>query len=174
MNLTNILVELFSLSNLAIFVNRFIVDGNYETAILQYDDASIRDTNFIADLSGLSNHNYTIFAKRLDWLNMPPSWEMEPFRKFQNAMQIFMVDCQQEWEHRFNSIVSQLFIYRRNFVFLLPMQHGERKQEIMQTATRYADVENCTMIFYQSPTKVHPSVNGKSIEVSIEENVTLF
>lgn len=74
MYLTNNFFNLISLTNLTIFVTRLIRDGQYQSAVLLYDYASIGDTNFIQELTDSPNRNFTLVTLRVtrfgnsDWI----------------------------------------------------------------------------------------------------------
>lgn len=170
MNLTNILFELVSLTNLTIFLNRLMSDGQYKSAILLYDYESIRDTSFIRDLTDLSNFNYTFISVNLD--KSESSFRMTDLISYQNlpnALHIVMA-AESEWFGR--TLNNRYSIYSRDAVFLLPMQPASRKQEILRTFSTLLRVEynlrgNVCLIFYGTPHTIQQTVSSKWIEAFV-------
>lgn len=168
MNLTNVFLEMISLTNLAIFVNRLIVDGNYETALFLYDDASIRDTHFIQELNDLSNDNYTIMTFRSeDCVNWTSYDTDELFWRVPRSLQIFMINYDHDWNDRLLDLETPFTRPGRNYVFLLPMQHQQQKEDILLSFDFYSTFRNSCIAFYETPRTAQNVVSDKSIDVFV-------
>lgn len=170
MNFTRILFDFISLTNLTIFLNRLMSDGQYESAILHYDYESIRDTRFIQDLTDSSNFNYTFISVNLD--ESESSFRMSGLISYQNlssALNIIMAN-ESAWSGKI--LNDRYSIYSRDAVFLLPMQHDSRKQEVLWMFYQLLQVEfnlrgNISLVFYQTPHTIQHVVSSKSIEAYV-------
>lgn len=168
MNLANLFVELISFSNLAIFVNCLITDGNYQTAFLLYDDASIKNVHFISELTEISNQNYAITMMRFE--GMEQDFNMEPFEEFKNTIQIVLVNSEQLSG---NQLTQHFYRKSRVSVILLPKQDDIQKRGMLKTVPYIWFGESCAVIFYQLPVSPTSTAFSKSIEVYVNSRASL-
>lgn len=168
MNLASLLVaNLISLSNLTHFLDRLITDGNYQTVLLIYDDASVRDTNFIPELADLAFGKYAMVIMNSDHTNQSYAeynyaYDLKLFEQQQTGIiQIIMADYGNravEKSLRRNSFLHSL----QDVVCLIPVQPDDEKKKIWklfnrrEVSLRY---RNCSIIFYQ------PEQSGEPFEI---------
>lgn len=170
MNLTNTFLEVISLTNLAIFVNRLIVDGNYETALFLYDDASVRDTHFIRELTSTSGNYTSIILRSADILRWTFLSEKKKFLSAHNELPIIMMSYDQQWDDRLLNLMTPIDRSAHNYVFLLPMHHYSRWGEILQTFQSHFSYPNTSVVFYQTPHMPQNEATNHSIEVFVNSN----
>lgn len=166
MNWTNIFIEVISLTNVAIFVNRLIVDGNYKTALLLYDYTSVRDTRFIQELTSPSkgNHNSIILrsADSLEWTDLNAQYT---FLQAHGELPIVMMNFDLQWNQRMLNLMTPLDRSVYNYVFLLPMPHDFNKKRIVtKIRQEHPSFQNTSIVFYQTPLGVP---TNKSLEVFV-------
>lgn len=165
MHFTNIFIGLVSLTNVTLFVNRLINDGQFQTAILLYNNEAIRDTNFIRELTDCPNRNYSIVTVCVDEFESS-DWapEFSPYSKIVNALHLIMVN---EWSSV--TLADRQLDFSHNRVFLLPMQRDDKKKQVLQKWKDRKDMfrGNHSAVFYQTPHTIQQAVSKKSIEVFV-------
>lgn len=166
MYLTNVFLGLMSLTNLTIFMNRVINDGQYKSAILIYDYKSVGDTNFIQELSDLPNRNYAISTVCIDdAVNQHWMEHLSINQHLLNALHIAMV-VETEWDVK--TLLHRHSLYSRDIVFLLPEQHRSLNQKKLWVfRTRQGNKNRISVIFYQTPRTIHQGFSNKTIEAFV-------
>lgn len=169
MNLTNIFFEAISLTNLVIFVNRLIVDGNYKTALLLYDYTSVRDTRFIQELISPSkgNHNSIILrsADSLKWIDDDAK---RAYLQTHDELPIVMMDFDQKWSYRMLNLMTPMDRSAYNYVLLFPMQQNIEKWRILtKMRTDHVSFLSNSIVFYQTPRTALDVPTNKSLEVFV-------
>lgn len=161
MNLTNIFFGLMSLTNLTLFLNRVMHDGQYQTAILLYDYEAIVNTNVIQELTDYPNRTYAFVVVRMDEcghsVDMLKSYSYE---KISNALHINM-------DHR--CIDGNSVLFTRDALFLFPMQNNKQKREFLwDFRTKFHFVAGTSsVVFYQTARTIPQAFSNKTIEVYV-------
>lgn len=148
-----------SLTNLTLFLNRVMHDGQYQTAILLYSYEAIRDTNFIQEITDHHSRHYTIVAVGIHD-NSTQLLESVPYRNIRNALQIIMV---------YRNVPYSDVLFSRHIVYLVPMQNDKMKRNILNKIHRQFQFikGNFSMIFYQTPRTIQQAKSNNSIEVYV-------
>lgn len=151
MSLTGLLVaNLFSMSNLTHFLDRLITDGQYETVLLVYDEASIEDTNFVPELANLAFGKYSMVIVDSDRGKIP--WmEMKPYQF--RVLEIVLVNCDRNGVCLNTWLLQAGHIHNRhNIILLIPKQSEGRKSLIWKWfnyVAYYICHVNISVIFYE-------------------------
>lgn len=166
MYLTNVFLGLMSLTNLTIFMNRVINDGQYQSAILIYDYKSIEDTNFIQELSDPRNRNYAIATVCIDnALNQHWMEHLTINEHLLNALHVAMV-VDTEWDVK--TLLQRHSLYSRDIVFLLPERHRSLNQKMLWIfRSRQGNKNRISVIFYQTPRTIRHRFSNKTIEAFV-------
>lgn len=165
MNLASLLIaNLISLSNLTHFLDRLITDGNYKTVLLIYDDASVRDTNFIPELVDLAFGKYAMVIMNSErtnesYVEYNCVYDLGAIEQQRSGIiQIIMVHYGKravEKSLRRNNFLNNL----QDVVYLIPVQPDDEKDKIWnlfnirEVSIRY---RNCSVIFYQTEQSGEP------------------
>lgn len=166
MHLQNIVVELVSLTNLTMFLDNFIANGRYETAIFLYDNISVRDVNFIQELATVSFGKYSIVT--VDFSAPEVDKIVLPFLQHYSYIEIIMVDSR-NWTVLLRTLeVKYIYDCTLDIIFLLE-KHSDQNQQMM--LKRFKDdlyetlaLLNCVIVFYRNPandkSSFHEQGNG--------------
>lgn len=155
MILTNFFIaSALSMSNLTLFVDQLITDGKYKTVLLIHDRTSVRDSNFIPQLTELGFGKYATVIVNMRHLN---GLDLGPYRVQSGILQIVMIKYGAPGESRVKQLIdaSSLRQSRQNMVMLIPMQSDNEKKEFWlqlkgsNIFTGYGWI-NTTVIFYQT------------------------
>lgn len=169
MNLTNIFINLVSLTNLTIFLNRLIHDGQYKSVLLIHDNESIRDTNFIQELSNSSNRNYYTLVIACVSEFDSPEWMLEfNSQSFMNVLSILMVEVDMIHPKQGFPIFRHC-AFAHNMVVLLPMRRNRKNIDFLRYFFNMTKgrTRRFSLIFYQTPNTIQNAVSNKSIEVFV-------
>lgn len=154
MNLSNFLIaNLLSLSNLTHFFDRLIADGEYETVLLIYDEASVKNTNFVTELIDVARGKYVVVIMNRDGDKF--SWiHMKPYSLQVRLLEIMLLNYDQNQENSIESIarIGNFHHDRHNIIVLFPMQTEDHKKKIWEHFDRDdpASHMNISVIFYQT------------------------
>lgn len=167
MNLSNLLVTNL-LANLTIFLDRLIIDGNYKTVLLTYDDAYINNIDFVGQMVDKAGGKYTMLIKKsMDEVNFN-SHIITPLRSAVLLLiAILKFDDFDDCPTHFNGINSAGFI-RYNLVLLIPMPSDDQQEKSLWRCIRFGPSKhiNTSVVFYQTEVSMN-MVNSsrKSIEI---------
>lgn len=165
MNVTSILVtNLLSLTNLIHFLDLLITDGNYQTVLLVYDEASVEDTNVISELFNSAHDNYSVVIvnrarTEIQWM------KMSPYNLQFGVLEIVLLNCDENVECIRTWLLRAGRLHNRhNMILLIPVQAEEKKREIWdQFDTVYTQIRhvNISVIFYEIETPVAKTNTSK-------------
>lgn len=168
MNLTSLLITNFlSVSNLTHFLDRLINDGNHKTVLLVYDEASVRDTNFLPELADLAFQKYSVVIVNRD---QEESWmAMKPYNLQFGLLEVILMDYSESGRKGVEMVLdSSTYHNRHSMILLIPMQDDDRRTDIWKcfnaslTIIRYI---NMTVVFYQAEMS---TTTTKTLEKSIK------
>lgn len=178
MNLTSLFItNLISMSNLTFFLDRLITDGKYKTVFLTYDDASIKDNNFVSQLVDLAFEKYAMMITEYD-SNRETTRPFDRifFLKQSDILQIIMVNYREDKARKVilgEKLRGSKFKYGiQNVVVLFPIQSNDRKEEIWEIfgTKRYSQFckhMNVSVIFYETE-------NSKKMTNTLRKSMEIF
>lgn len=167
------IVNLIVMSNLTIFLNRLITDGNYKTVLLIYDDVDcdLKDNNFGSELAELSFENYAMYTMKSNYSQVM-AWQVTPIKTRSGILEILTLNYDDDGKKRMRQLLQRNDNSRytaASIVLLIPMQSNERKREFWQcfsAATRYFPYINTSVIFYQTERSMKmANTSRKPIEI---------
>lgn len=169
------IANVISMSNLTLFLDRLITHGKYNSIHLVYDDASIKDTDFVPQLVDLSQGKYAMFITKKEYSFFFTKPVMTPYRSRSDLLQVLMLNYDEGGKTRLVDILKgqNLFYSTQNVVLLMPMQSNERKREVWncfneRTITRNTQFTNISVVFYQTETSMKvANASRKSIEIFV-------
>lgn len=166
MNFTNIFFGLMSLTNLTLFLNRVVHDGQYETVMFLYFNHAIEDTNFVQELSDSPYGHYSIVTVCMDEFDHSIQLlESIPYRNLKKALQIIVLGA---------TMPVNDILFTRDTTFLYPMWPHEIKQDFLDRVRgEFRGKGNFSMIFYQTPRTIQQADSTKSIEVFVVDTFNL-
>lgn len=162
-----LVATLISMSNLTHFLDRLITDGQYKTIVLIRDDASVRDTNFISELTDLGFGKYSmVIVNSNDVIYERKSYTLVPFDREFGGMQVIMLHYDESRKTALTELLigQNLYSNIQNVVYLIGTQSDVSKSQIWRIFNRaqdYIRYVNCSVIFYETG----KSVEKKSIEI---------
>lgn len=166
------------MSNLTIFVDRLITDGKYKTICLVYDEAFIKDTDFVSQLVDLSQGKYAMFIMKHEYPKVLAP-VMKKHRRESGILQVLMLNYGEDGKKRLRNLMSsQNILYNtQNVVLLITMQSNERREEIWDffnglpaTQTSHIPYINISVVFYQTQTQMSmkmANASRKSMEIFV-------
>lgn len=151
MNLSNLFVTNL-LANLTIFLNRLIIDGNYKTVLLTYDDANINNIDFIGQMVSRAGGKYAMLTKKsTEEVKFNPNIRTS----FRSAALLLIAmlkivdfdDCRMYF-YRINFAGFD----RYNLVLLVPMPSDDQQEKLLWRCMRIGPDRyiNTSVVLYQT------------------------
>lgn len=163
-------------SNLPLFLDRLITDGNYKTVLFIYDDtdAIIKDTNFLPQLSDLSFGKYAMCVMREDYSNFgSKAWRIfSPYREHSGLLQILTLNYSEGQMSRLPQLLNRYNEQqnKQNVVLLIPMPPDNQRNDIWHHFEKRSSAAarriNLSVIFYRKEmSMMMAKTPRKSIEI---------
>lgn len=175
------------MSNMAVFLDRVVTDGNYKTVLLKYDPLSIRDYDFVPQLSELAFGKYALFTRKEKYFNaVVDRYGTKTFQWHSNVLKIIMMEFTNiGW--LLPAVLTRDHLYFNakpaNNILLISIQSHDQRQAFWRFIAKYhvfaSDLStpdtpflNVSVIFYQTERSVKKAktsnkTSNKTMEIFV-------